>query len=71
MGMFTNGTLLDRWDMFDTLVDHMTWVRFSIDAGGKELYNSIRRAKENDDWDKMNSNLKRLIETNNSKGKAS
>ena len=69
MGMFTNGTLLDRWDMFDTLVDHMTWVRFSIDAGGKELYNSIRRAKDNDDWDKMNSNLKKLIAVNNSKGR--
>jgi len=69
MGMFTNGTLLDRWDMFDTLVDHMTWVRFSIDAGGEELYNSIRRARQNDDWNKMNSNLKKLIQVNNSKGR--
>ena len=69
MGMFTNGTLLDKWDMFDTLVDNMTWVRFSIDAGGEELYNSIRRARKNDDWNKMNSNLKKLIDTNNSKGR--
>jgi cyclic pyranopterin phosphate synthase len=69
MGMFTNGTLFDRWDMFDVLVDYMTWVRISIDAGGKEAYNSIRRAKDNDDWDKMASNLNTLIEVNNSKGR--
>ena len=69
MGMFTNGTLFDRWDMFDVLVDYMTWVRISIDAGDKEAYNSIRRAKDNDDWDKMASNLNTLIEVNNSKGR--
>lgn len=69
MGMFTNGTLIDRWDMFDTLVDNLTWIRISIDAGGREEYNSIRRAKENDDWDKMNANLRKLIEVNNNKGR--
>jgi len=69
MGMFTNGTLFDRWDMFDVLVDYMTWVRISVDAGGREAYNSIRRAKDNDDWDKMVSNLDTLIKVNNSKGR--
>ena len=69
MGMFTNGTLLDKWDMFETVVDHMTWVRFSVDSGGEELYNSIRRTKKNNDWNKMNFNLNKLIEVNNSKGR--
>jgi len=69
MGMFTNGTLLDRWDLFETLVENMTWVRFSIDAGTKKTYNSIRRAKKNQNWEKMASNLRRLIEVNNEKGK--
>ncbi|MAH49185.1 hypothetical protein CMI37_25395 [Candidatus Pacearchaeota archaeon] len=69
MGMFTNGTLLDKWDLFDTLVDNMTWVRFSVDSGTKETYESIRRPKKNTGWDKMISNLKKLIETNNRKGK--
>ena len=69
MGMFTNGTLLDKWDMFDTVVEHMTWVRFSVDSGGEELYNSIRRTKQNNDWNKMNSNLNKLIEVNNAAGK--
>ena len=68
MGMFTNGTLFDKWDMFDTLVDNMTWVRISVDAGTKETYNGVRVAKGNQDWDKMVSNLTRLIEVNQSKG---
>lgn len=69
MGMFTNGTLLDKRDLFETVVDNMTWIRFSVDAGTKETYNSIRRAKDNQDWDKMISNLTTLVETNNRKGK--
>jgi len=69
MGMFTNGTLLDKWDLFDTLVNNMTWVRFSVDSGTKETYESIRRPKKNTGWDKMIFNLKKLIETNNKKGK--
>ena len=61
MGIFTNGTLLDKWDLFETMVDNMTWVRFSIDAGIKQTYNDIRVARKNQDWDKMISNLSRLI----------
>ena len=69
MGMFTNGTLLDKWDLFETIVDNMTWVRFSIDAGTKETYEKVRRPKKNAGWDKMLSNLKTLIKVNNEKGK--
>lgn len=69
MGIFTNGTLLDKWDMFETMVDNMTWVRFSVDAGTPETYNSIRRVKPNQGWDKMSANLSKLVEVNNSKGK--
>jgi len=69
MGMFTNGTLFDKWDMFDTMVDNMTWVRISVDAGKRKTYNNIRRAKGKQDWDKMVQNLTKLIEVNNAKGK--
>jgi len=69
MGMFTNGTLFDKWDMFETLVDNMTWVRISVDAGTRDTYNGIRKASGKQDWDKMVSNLRRLVEVNNSKGK--
>lgn len=68
MGMFTNGTLFDKWDMFDTLVDNMTWVRISVDAGTPSTYNGIRRARGKQDWDGMVRNLNKLIEVNKSKG---
>ena len=68
MGIFTNGTLLHKWNLMETMVDNMTWVRFSIDAGTKETYNSIRRAKPNQDWDRMVENLTSLIEINKNKG---
>ena len=68
MGIFTNGTLLDKWEMFETMVDNMTWVRFSVDAGTKETYDNIRVAKENRGWDKMVENLTKLIEVNKQKG---
>jgi wyosine [tRNA(Phe)-imidazoG37] synthetase (radical SAM superfamily) len=69
MGMFTNGTLFDKWDMFDTMVDNMTWVRISVDAGKRKTYNNIRRAKGKQDWNRMVENLTKLIEVNNAKGK--
>jgi cyclic pyranopterin phosphate synthase len=69
MGMFTNGTLFDKWDMFDALVDNMTWVRISVDAGTRETYNNVRRARGKQNWDKMVENLTKLVEVNNNKGK--
>jgi len=68
MGIFTNGTLMDRWDLFDAFVNNLTWARFSIDAGTKETYNSVRRTKGNEGWDKMVVNLTTLIETNKQAG---
>jgi len=68
MGMFTNGTLFDKWDMFEALVENMTWVRISVDAGTKETYNGVRRAKGRQDWDKMVSNLERLLKVNKAHG---
>lgn len=69
MGMFTNGTLLDKHDLFETLVDCMTWVRISVDAGTENTYNTVRRTKANQNWQKMVSNVETLIEVNNRKGK--
>jgi wyosine [tRNA(Phe)-imidazoG37] synthetase (radical SAM superfamily) len=69
MGIFTNGVLFDKWDLFETMVDNMTWVRFSVDAGTKETYDEVRKSKKNQGWDKMAENLNKLIEVNNKKGK--
>jgi radical SAM protein with 4Fe4S-binding SPASM domain len=62
MGMFTNGTLIDKQEGFEALVDNMTWVRFSIDSGTTETYESIRRAKGNQGWSKMWDNLHEILE---------
>tara|TARA_Y100000310_G_C20700345_1_gene829136 strand:+ start:6218 stop:7396 length:1179 start_codon:yes stop_codon:yes gene_type:complete len=68
MGMFTNGTMLDKFDLFETLADNMSWVRLSIDAGTEESYNNIRRVKPAYDWNKMVSNMKELIRVRNKSG---
>ena len=68
MGMFTNGTLLDKQDLFETLVDNMSWVRISIDTGTAEEYDNIRSPKGGANWDRMVSNVKELIRVNELKG---
>lgn len=62
MGMFTNGALLDKFDLFDAVVDSLEWVRISVDAGTKESYDWIRQIRADDGWDKMIDNLGILIE---------
>ena len=66
-GIFTNGTLLDKRDLFETMVDYMTWVRISVDTGTKETYDNIRMPKGGANWDKMASNVAKLIEVNKSR----
>ena len=61
MGMFTNGTLLDKYELFTDLVSWMKWVRFSVDAGTMNTYNSIRRTSDGNNWNKMFVNLERLV----------
>jgi GTP 3',8-cyclase len=68
MGMFTNGTLFDKFDLFETLVDNMTWVRISVDAGTEKTYNDVRRAKDGQNWERMHANLKKLLEVNKQRG---
>ena len=42
MGMFTNGSMLERFDLFETIVKSMTWIRISLDSGKAENYNNLR-----------------------------
>ena len=62
MGMFTNGTLLKRFDLFDTLVDSLSWVRVSIDAGKAKTYNELRVTNDKNNFDIMLNNVKKLIQ---------
>lgn len=63
MGMFTNGTLLDKFDLFEVICKYFTWIRFSVDAGLEESYNKIRITGKNNDWQKMLLNVSKMIET--------
>ena len=62
MGMFTNGTLLERFDLFDTIVDSLSWVRVSIDAGKAKTYNELRVTNDKNNFDIMLNNVKKLIQ---------
>ena len=69
MGMFTNGTLFDKYDMFEILVDYMTWIRISVDAGTEKTYNGVRIPKGEANWEKMMYNLTKLIKTKKARGR--
>ncbi len=64
MGLFTNGTLLDRPGLLYAIVKHLTWIRISVDAGTPETYNRIRHTGGQFGWDKMLANLDLLIQAN-------
>ena len=68
MGMFTNGTLLDKYNLMELIAEHLTWVRFSIDSGTSETYNEVRKTPVNRGWEKMIENLKGLVDIKKAKG---
>lgn len=62
MGMFTNGSMLSRFDMFETIVTSLRWVRVSLDSGVSENYNKLRVTNSNNNFDVVIKNIKKLIE---------
>jgi MoaA/NifB/PqqE/SkfB family radical SAM enzyme len=61
MGMFTNGTNLERFDLFETIVSSLKWIRISIDAGSKKTYDSLRLTNKTNNFDVVINNIKKLI----------
>lgn len=61
MGMFTNGCLLHKNDLIKTVVDNLKWIRISVDAGTRVTYDTVRRVKNDQGWDRMMINLKDLL----------
>ena len=61
MGMFTNGSMLERFDLFETVVKSMTWIRISLDSGKAENYNSLRVTNSKNGFDVVLENIKKLI----------
>lgn len=61
MGIFTNGTLILKYDLADVLLRNLTWIRISIDAGTEDTYNSVRNSRRGGKWSDMLAGLELLL----------
>jgi cyclic pyranopterin phosphate synthase len=62
MGMFSNGSMFSRFNLFETIVSSLTWIRISMDSGRKENYDKLRVTNLNNNFDVVMKNIKKLIE---------
>ena len=63
MGMFTNGSMLKKFDLFETFSKSLSWIRISIDAGEEKTYNDLRKTNNSNNFKVVIENIKKLIET--------
>ena len=63
MGMFSNGSMLSKFDLFETIVRSLSWIRISIDAGKASTYDKLRVTNQNNYFDVVIKNIIKLIET--------
>ena len=61
MGMFSNGSMLTRFDLFETLVDSLSWIRISMDAGKAKSYDDLRITNTSNNFKVVLDNIKKLI----------
>ena len=62
MGMFTNGSMLERFDLFETVVNSLKWIRISMDAGKSQSYDNLRVTNKLNNFQVVLNNIKKLIE---------
>mgnify|MGYP001421471165 CR=1 FL=1 len=62
MGMFSNGSMLTKFNLYETLVTSLTWIRISLDSGISENYDKLRVTNSNNNFKVVMSNIKKLIE---------
>jgi MoaA/NifB/PqqE/SkfB family radical SAM enzyme len=63
MGMFTNGSMLKKFDLFEIFSKSLSWIRVSIDAGEEKTYNDLRKTNNLNNFEVVIENIKKLIET--------
>ncbi len=61
----TNGVLFNK-EKAEQFLHHLSWIRFSIDAGTSETYNKVHRGGEND-FNKVIENIKNAVEIKKAK----
>ena len=59
MGMFTNGSMLERFDLFETIVKSLTWIRISLDSGIAKNYNKLRVTNKSNNFYIVLKNIKK------------
>ncbi len=62
MGMFSNGSMFERFNLFETIVKSLTWIRISIDSGIAEKYDKLRVTNSKNNFEVVIKNIKKLIE---------
>ena len=60
--MYSNGSMMQRFDLFETIVESLEWIRVSIDAGNKKSYDDLRVTNSTNNFDVVLSNIKKLIQ---------
>ena len=63
MGMFSNGTMFERFNLFETIVNCLSWIRISMDAGNADSYDKLRVTNKTTNFDLVVKNILALIET--------
>ena len=61
MGMFSNGTNFERFDLFETITKNLKWIRISLDAGKEETYDKIRITNNKNNFKTVINNINKLI----------
>lgn len=61
MGMFTNGSMLKKFDLFEIFSKSLSWIRVSIDAGVEKTYNYLRKTNNSNNFKVVIENIKQLI----------
>ena len=67
MGMFSNGTLLEKMNLMDIVVDCLKWIRISIDAGTALSYDKLRVTNKSNNFDTVIKNIKKIVDLKNKK----
>ena len=61
--MFTNGSMLERFNLTEIVCRTHTWIRISLDAGTPKSYDKLRVTNKTNNFEVVLKNIKNLIET--------
>lgn len=61
LGLVTNGVLLDKNDLRETIVKHVTWCRISLDAGSQKMYEKMHGKRNPLDFESLVKNVKCMV----------